>query len=503
MRGTTTLAAIVAAMLLSALAAAPPAAADAGYTSAYRTIPGHGGTPLKALVYRPKGEGPFPLIVMPASWSLFHAEYAGAAAKFAEAGYTVVAYTSRGFWDSGGRIEIAGRPDVGDLSKVIDWSLAHTRADRRKIGAAGISYGAGISLLGAAHDPRIRAVSAMSGWASLPDSLYQHETVSEQTAALLLSVGHVTGKPGADYLTVQDGYLEDRFGTAVELASIRGAANYVKRINASKPAIMLANGWQDGIFPPAQYVDFFNRLKVPKRLTFQAGDHGTPEALGALGLPNETWTQTRKWFDRYLRGRKNGIGAAGPVALKPNNGGSWSYFPSWSAQTERTRRYPLPAGRTKIAAGVNTVADSGIVEATGIAAQAGIHWTIKPAEVDRAHALVHRMPAVKARTVVSGAPVLRTTLTPSARKTTIFAYLYDEAPDGRARLVTHVPYSLRGATPGRPRALTLPLQPIRWKLAKGHRLTLVIDTVDPRYRTTAARATTTTLTGGSLTVPFG
>ncbi|MDX6738298.1 CocE/NonD family hydrolase [Actinocorallia sp. A-T 12471] len=501
MRGTTTVAALVAAALLATLTAAPPAVAAPGYTTAYRTIPGHGGTPLKALVYQPKGKGPFPLIVMPASWSLFHAEYAGAAAKFAATGYVVVAYTSRGFWDSEGRIEIAGRPDVGDVSKVIDWSLRNTRADRRRIGAAGISYGAGISLLGAAHDPRIRAVSAMSGWASLPDSLYQNQTVSEQTAALLLTAGHLTGDPGEDFLTVQDGYLKDKFGTAVKLASIRGAAHYVKKINANKPAIMLANGWQDGIFPPAQYVDFYNRLKVPKRLTFQAGDHGTPEALGALGLPNETWTQTLKWFDRHLRGRQNGIGAAGPVALKPNNGGKWVYFPSWRAQTTQTRKYTLPK-RKRIAAGVNTVADSGIVEATGIAAQAGIHWTIRPSQVNRANALVHRTPVLKKRAIVSGAPMLRTTLTPSARNTTIFAYLYDEAPDGTARLITHAPYTLRNVPPGRPHPLTLPLQPIRWTVPKTHRLTLVIDTVDPRYRTTATESTTLTLTTTTLTIPY-
>ncbi|MCD0450258.1 X-Pro dipeptidyl-peptidase [Actinocorallia sp. API 0066] len=494
---------IVAATLLgSLLAAAPPAAADAGFTSAYRTIPGHGGTPLKALVYQPKGKDRFPLVVMPASWSLFHAEYAGAAARFAKAGYGVVAYTSRGFWDSEGRIEIAGRPDVGDISRVVDWALAHTRADRTRIGAAGISYGAGISLLGAAHDSRIRAVSAMSGWASLADSLYQNQTVNEQAALALLTLGHITGDPGEDFLTVQDGWVKDQFGTALKLAEIRGAAHYVDRLNRNRPAIMLANGWQDGIFPPAQYVDFYHRLKVPKRITLQAGDHGTAEALGALGLPNTTWTETLHWFDRHLRGRANGIDAKGPVALKPNNGGPWAYFPTWKGQADRVKRHPLPARRIRITGGVNTVADSGLLEATGIAAQAGIHWTIRPGQVNRKHAFVHRTPALKRPTVVSGSPVLRAKVTPSTRSTTLFAYLYDEAPDGKARLITHAPYTFRDATPGKPQSLTLTLQPIRWRLPATHRLTLVIDTVDLRYRTTTPKNTHLTLHPTSLTLPL-
>ncbi|MEO3785863.1 CocE/NonD family hydrolase [Actinocorallia sp. B10E7] len=505
-------------MLGSVLCAGPAHAAGPGYTSSYKTIPGHGGTPLKALVYQPKGRGPFPLIVMPASWSLFHAEYAGAAAKLASSGYAVVAYTSRGFWDSAGKIEVAGRPDVGDVSKVIDWAVKNARADEKRVGAAGISYGAGIPLIASAFDRRIRAVSAMSGWASLPDSLYLNETVSEQAAAMLLSVGHATGRPGKDLLEVQDGYLKDRFGNALSLASVRGAAAYVKRINANKPALLLSGGWQDGIFPPAQNVDFFNRLKVPKRLMYQAGDHGTPDGLGAVGLPNDAWSATKSWFDHYLKGKKNGVADKGSVSLKANNGGGWKHFANWRTQAGETRRYHLSKGerlgsrggswKKTLTTGRGTVADSGVVEATGAGAQAGLHWTIRPAQVDRENGLVFRGPKLGRATTVSGFPVFRTTITPSARNTSLFAYLYDEAPDGRAELVTHIPYSLRDATPGKARKLDLRLQPIRWKLAAGHRLTLVIDTADIRYRNAGKPGAEITFSSSpsrpsSLTVPVG
>ncbi|MEE7567758.1 X-Pro dipeptidyl-peptidase, partial [Xanthomonas sp. Kuri4-3] len=107
----------------------------AGFGKRYERIPGWDGTALGALVLVPEGQGPgpFPLVVMPASWSLPNLEYVGRASALASAGYVVVSYTSRGFWDSAGQIDIAGAATVEDVSAVIDWALANTPADARAI----------------------------------------------------------------------------------------------------------------------------------------------------------------------------------------------------------------------------------------------------------------------------------------------------------------------------------------------------------------------------------
>jgi dipeptidyl aminopeptidase/acylaminoacyl peptidase len=63
---------------------------------------------------------------------------------------------------SGGDIETAGPKDVNDVSDVINWLLANTPSDPAHLGAAGISYGSGLSLLGSAFDSRIRAAAALS-----------------------------------------------------------------------------------------------------------------------------------------------------------------------------------------------------------------------------------------------------------------------------------------------------------------------------------------------------
>src|SRR5688572_27929401 len=103
-----------------------------GADISYQSIPGHGGTPMRGFVVTPtgRGDGPFPLLVMPASWGAPNLEYVGAARKLAaESGDVVISYTSRGFYDSGGEIDVAGPDTVDDVSRVIDWALANTPAD--------------------------------------------------------------------------------------------------------------------------------------------------------------------------------------------------------------------------------------------------------------------------------------------------------------------------------------------------------------------------------------
>lgn len=169
-------------------------------------IPGDGGTVLKANVVTPAGAGSHPLLLLPTSWGLPQVEYLAQARKLADSGYVVLTYNVRGFWQSGGEIEVAGPPDLADASKVIDWALANTPADPDRIGMAGVSYGAGISLLAAAHDKRIRAVAALSGWADLIGSIYSGRTQHVQAGALLDGAGLVTGRESAELRKIFDSF---------------------------------------------------------------------------------------------------------------------------------------------------------------------------------------------------------------------------------------------------------------------------------------------------------
>jgi len=53
---------------------------------------------------------------------------------------------------------------------------------------------------------------------------------------------------------------------------------------------------------------------------------------------------------------------------------------------------------------------------------------------------------------------------------------------GTGRLLTHQPYTVLGAVPGRPLPVDVVLDPVVHDVRPGHRLALVVDTVDPLYR---------------------
>jgi predicted acyl esterase len=492
------------AVALTLITIGPRAEADqAGFSTSYQRIPGAGGIEIGAVVLTPtgQGDGPFPLVVMPSSWGVPNAEYVGQGAKLATAGFEVISYSSRGFWDSGGRIDIAGPPTVADVTEVIDWADQHTLADTGKVAAVGISYGAGTSLLASAQDPRIKAVGALSGWADLIASLNPNETVSLQAAAALLALGNVTGRPGPEMESLQTKFLTGDFDGAIaqakQLSPVRSAATMVDRINANHPAVFLANAFEDSIFPPTQYTDFFTRLSGPKRLLLAHGDHSTPEGSGAIGLPNETWDELAAWLQHYLTGADNGADAEAPVQLKSQLG-VWRGYSSWAAvgksptsylteptgfqRTGTLRSQPSTGWTSGISAGVPTIADSGVAVVSGaLQGLLSIPTGVATPLVDRSYAGVWSGPVYTSGTIVNGAPKLHVTVTPSSPDTSLFAYLYDVDALGVGSLISHKPVTLRGATPGNAVPLDLRLEATSWEVAAGHHLVLVVDTVDPRY----------------------
>ena len=500
----TALAVALAAALTAALTLitiGPPADASQtaapGFSTAYQRIPGAGGIEIGAVVLTPtgQGDGPFPLVVMPSSWGVPNAEYVGQGTKLATAGFQVISYSSRGFWDSGGGIDIAGPPTVADVSKVIDWAGRHTPADTSRVAAVGISYGAGTSLLAAAKDSRIKAVGALSGWADLIRSLDPNDTVALQSVAGLLALGNITGRPGPEMASLQTKFVTGDFDGAIaeagQLSPARSAATVVDQINAKKPAVFLANAFEDSIFPPSQYTDFFTSLTGPKRLLLAHGDHATPEVTGAVGLPNETWDELVGWLRHYLTGADNGADAEAPVQLKSQRG-MWRGYASWAAVGQARTSYLTKAGALQdgastgwnrsIGAGVPTVADSGVALVSGaLQGLLAIPTGVVTPLVDRSFAGVWSGPTFGSATVVNGTPKLHVTVEPSAANTSLFAYLYDVDALGVGSLISHKPYTLRGATPGKAVPLEMRLEATSWEVPAGHHLVLVVDTVDPRY----------------------
>ncbi|OQR63877.1 acyl esterase [Streptomyces maremycinicus] len=483
---TTAMGAVSATLVAGGVLGLAPAAQAATGGVRYVDIAGDGGTVLKANVVTPAGaDGTrHPLIVLPTSWGFPQIEYLARARRLADSGYVVLSYNVRGFWQSGGEIDVAGPHDVADAAEVVDWALANTPADPEHIGMAGVSYGAGISLLAAAHDPRVKAVASLSGWGDLIDSIYSGRTQHVQAAAVLDTVGMVTGRRSAESQEVFSAFYSSDLSKEKEILAWgqkRSPITYADQLNRNGAAVMLAGAWGDTIFPPNQSAAFYERLTGPKRLELRPGDHATAELTGLFGLPNDVWTDTERWFDHYLKGEDNGVDREQPVRLKSRSTGGYEGYPDWKSVAADRRRFAL-AGSPTIRTGVDSGADGGTVFLSSILDQvAKLPPVASIPLLPRRWAAVWQSAKYPTAQRVRGTAKLHTTVTPTAESGTLVAYLYDVGPLGLGKLVTDAPYTFHGRTPGESFGLDLDLFSTAYDVPAGHRLALVVDTVDPLY----------------------
>jgi predicted acyl esterase len=479
-------------------------------------IPVGGGVSLSAELVRPKGNGPFPLVLLPTSLGSPLTEYRGFAGPLVRAGYEAVIYVQRGYGGSGGAVDFAAAPTQQDFTRVLDWAVAHEPVDSRRVGAVGRSYGAGVSLLAAARDARVKAVVAMSGWADMAGVFDPNDTASAYALPLLISAAQKTGTLGPIAKQLRAEYASDAGavgGTVRSMSPDRSPDRVVDQLNAHRTAVLLASGFEDSVLPPASLVSFFDKLTGPKRLQLAPGDHGGPEASGVLGRKNAVTDAALRWLARYVKGDANGVDRQRAVQLTDGATGTVHSYSRWpSGRFDLALGTPGSAGNAgpgaaaswqdDLTGGVDTVASSGPTTVGATAAydppqavlsavnrRAGAVWTTAPVGQD---------------TLVAGTPRLRVDVSSSSGRATLFAYLYDVDPGGNGSLLSVTPYTVTGAEQAR--TVSFSLSPLAWTVAAGHRFALVIDTVDHRWQSASTPGTTVHLSSSAkspatLTVP--
>nr|BFE72753.1 CocE/NonD family hydrolase [Actinoplanes digitatis] len=471
--------ALVLSLLLTSAAVVAPASAGAAARSTtgfhWNDITAADGVVLKSNVIEPTGPGTHPGVVLVASWALNDFQYLAQAKQFAEAGYVVLSYTTRGFWASGGTIDVGGPKDIADASSAVDWLIAHTRVDPSRIGIVGMSYGGGISLLAAAHDPRIRAVGSLSGWADLAASMSGENTRRSQAAWFLQTTARLLGRPSPEMTRILGDYWADRDAVGRERwARSRSARYAIDAINRNHPAVLIAHSFGDSVFPANQMVDFYTALRTSKRLELAPGDHATAELPGLVGIRNHVWTSVRRWLDQYLRGIDTGIGEEPGVVLRPHNSSAVEYYPDWAHLTGHTDRRRLgaphgliatggldpvpPADRWswRLPAGADTIADGGVALLTnGLEGLTGIPPIMWLPAVSRDNAAVWESGAAPVGGwKVRGVPRLHARVSSSHPRGTVIAYLYDVNALGLGSLLSHAPATWLSS----PTDVDLPLQ---------------------------------------------
>lgn len=477
-------------------------ASSSKVTTRLFTLVAKDGTPLVATVFLPEtpADGTLPAVIFLNSWALGSYEYVVQAASFAREGYIALSYATRGFGGSGGLVNVGGPEDLADLSSAIDWLEGNTPVDRSNIGITGISYGGGISLLGASLEPRIKTAVSMSGFPDLGYALDGNDSPRLVWGLILLGSGYALGQIDPATAALYAGVVarggDDK---ARDFAKVRSAATYVDALNAAGKPLYISNNLSDDLFQPNPVLDYFARLTVPKKLDLNRGEHATAELSGLVGLDNDVWNNVHAWFDHWLKGAQNGVMDQPAVSLAYKLGEGRVALDGWPSSTVSDRVFYLqprgvfsPGGITDSAgvtqssdvifSGLDTLATSGFpLLSSALEAHTDVRTVIAPAFVDPLHGLVYQSDSLSDGLRIRGKALVHLPLASSNGKAGLVAYLYDVDGLGLGTLLTHGVASFHDGAPGAARDLEIDLSALAHDVAPGHRIALAVDTADILY----------------------
>jgi predicted acyl esterase len=489
------------------------------------------GVILKSLFFDPKPTDPVsgknPVVIFISSWGLNKWEYVVPANDLYERGYTVVSYTARGFWGSGGLIDLAGPNDMGDLQTVIDWVIANTNGDPNRIGLSGISYGAGISLLGASMDSRVKSVAAMSGWVDLAESfLGNGETIKTEAVRLLQVAAVALGHPSETLETIFEDYFSNtNLDYLYEATAPSSPVNYIDGINKNGAAIFIAQALGDSLFTPNQFPAYFDKLTGPaKHIEFAPGDHAGPELTGLFGISNQIWSRATEWNDYYLLNNQQGTYAGmAQVIFNTMNGDEIESYNSLSEVTSSFLNYQLqsnevlksikqtespPLAASEIVGSFTTGTTANIsggiayVTAT-VESYIDVQKPFKMSDLSRVYGNIFISDKFFQSQKFRGVPTLDLNLKSSATNGTLVIYFVSIDKLGYGHLFTFSPWTYKNVSPNESFTLSVEMTMTSYDMPAGNKLGVVIASYDRLFLDqTPVDSTVTLLTGSQLQMPI-
>ncbi|MBY6190035.1 alpha/beta hydrolase [Microbulbifer agarilyticus] len=465
------------------------------------------GTELDANLYVPETAAPaggYPTVLFTNSWMLDKHQYLLQAKELAENGYLVMSYSTRGFGISEGLVDVAGDNSINDASVLIDWLQANYPVG--KLGMAGISYGAGISLVTAAQDPRVTAVAALSGWSDVIEGLYPNNTVNLVWGTILTTTA-LNLDPEVDTIWANLRATEDIAGVET-FAAPRSALSYVPELNSNGTAVLMSNNFADYLFKPNSMTQLYTLLDGPKKLLLNPGTHAVTETLG--GNNGHIWATTFRWFDRYLKEEANGIDTEPKVDMTVRISNKLEQFDDFPVTDKSTRYYLHPrfsyfnnasmktssyngwGWSNDFHGGADTKAGTGIPVISDALEGFGIPVYTNMTGINGYHAIEYNSPVFGSTFKIRGTPSLEMWIKPSKPEVQLHVHLYDTGPLGLGRLITHAPITVRNAAVGQSQKISLDLFTTSYDVPAGHVVTLAIDTegliyqkpADTRYEIT-------------------
>ena len=303
-----------AACALAALALAG-GASPAPRFSKHVTIKAGDGVSLAGTLFEPSGDPPaggWPAVVLMhglggdrSSMNLL----AGAMGLIGDR-YVVLTVDARGHGQSGGRVGIDGPREIADVREVYAWLAGRAEVARSRIGAFGISLGGGAVLNSLAAGVPWAAVEVAQTWTDLysalaPNGLPKSGIVAGLVAELPLERLDPSLLALRDAVFAQKGLAAARAWAA--------ARSSLTRLSGKHTPVFFMQGRRDVAFGVDQATRGYAALAGPKRLWI--GNHGHPPSTFPAADTPKMLADGKKWFDRYLRGTRNGIDRTKPVTI--------------------------------------------------------------------------------------------------------------------------------------------------------------------------------------------
>lgn len=368
------LAALAALLAASSLAAVPAAATAASppYTEVPvhipATYPDDEGNPvtLDGAVDIPTSGCPCPVVLINHGFLGQWQDNGDVADKLARNGYIVLRYSSRGFGNTPGEVDLVGPKETQDMLDAVHFvnderipQLAG-QVIHNDVGQWGASYG-GVHAwaLATSGDPAIRTVVPTDTWtdayqALVPNDVFLltyingfYATGWNPTASLIN--GATGANPASTRPNLTNNYSQElhrwmaEANSGVNVTDFKAgldARSVMYKIDDVHIPVFIVQGTNDGLFTENQAIAAYQALNDrgdPVRLYL--GGIGHPPSNGSTSSPEaqHVMTEILAWFDHYLKGVSNGIDQMPPIEYSHT-----TYFNNtWDGTTRSAYTYPL------------------------------------------------------------------------------------------------------------------------------------------------------------------
>ena len=474
-------------------------------------IPMSDGVELAGDLYRPAEDGRRPAIL---TFIPYHKDGRGGRLDveavnrhFAAGGYAALTVDFRGLGSSGGVNRFPFDPqEARDGHEVVEWIAAQSWCDGN-VGMWGVSYGGITSLsVAATRPPHLRAIVPIHAASDMYHDFLtlgggrggfwsQADWGPRMVAFNLMPPLHhdVEGrwaKVWAEHLEANGPWLFAWWDHPSFDEFWAGRVIPVERIEC--PTFNIG-GWRD-LYAEATVRDH-SRIRGPKRLLMGPWKHSFPDA--AVEAPAAGLHEIERWWERWLRGKDNGVTAEPPVTLYVQGADAgWRHERAWPPSRVQPATWYLGAdgslGPAPIMAGGGGGRPSvhAYDPTVGLGSLPWDPWTttLDPAlprdqSGDDARSLAFTGTPLTAPLELVGSPSAVLAVAAWAVPLDIVCKLADVAPNGRSTLITMGWLALRGEEPaavgaGGRREVTVPLRATAYRIPASHRLRLSVACAD-------------------------